>query len=103
MGDRLGIQVAVDILSSFSFLYLGICGICILVTLIQINMTNNPKILRGRGLTWSGFEQSNLGKSSGGVESTRLPSLYAQYTYLPILALSYQDFSPTKVSTAISP
>ena len=81
MGDRLGIQVAVDILSSFAF-FPWQSGIDIVLFVIQFHMIIDGKIFSNKGLTRPGLEQSNLYK---GIAGQRSSSITKHTVHLPAL------------------
>ena len=79
MGDRLGIQVAVDILSSSAF-FPWQSGIDIVLDVIQFHLIIDGKIFSKKGLTWPGLEQSNPYK---GIAGQRSSSIAKHAVHLP--------------------
>ena len=81
MGDRLGIQVAVDILSFFVLFPCQI-GIEIVLDVIQFHLIIDGKIFSKKGLTRPGLEQSNPYK---GIAGQRSSSITKYTVHLPAL------------------
>ena len=97
MGDRLGIQVAVDILSSSAFFcfFPWQSGIDIVLDVIQFHLIIDGKIFSKKGLTWPGLEQSNPYK---GIAGQRSSSIAKHAVHLPALfGIIRPEFFPQEI------